>query len=694
MKPEEPKRIDVREKELREILQTVEPHLTANQHKILTYTVNMLIWLQFVVKEKSLSIARLGRMLFGKKTESLKNLKERAEKNTNSTLDDATSGGSVAEGSGIEEKIDSAPGGEATSGGSVADGSEEPVAPSARGTEEKTDSALVCEAASEGSVAGGSEKSAALSAREAEEENQSATLSDHEKDTPSPNEAGSSTKPNPKEKQNHGKRPLDDYKVSKIIHIPHDKLKAGEECPLCKKGTLYSFNPEILLVIRGQPPLKAEAYSAEGLRCNACQSIFRATFPKEVITQPRADISARAIVCLAKYQLGTPLYRLETWQYLMGVPISDSEMWEWTESVALALFPVHQALLNMASKGEVIHNDDTKTKVLELIKENELAKDDKKHRKGMFTSILLSKLKERQIAIYLTGRKNSGENLDVMLDRRPKDEKRPVQVCDASTQNLAERHETDLAKCLNHARHNFCELVEVWPKETMKIIEMINAVFFNDRETKKMSEDERLKYHQLHSAEIMNELKAYCKGLLDNKIIEPNSGFGKAIKYVDNHWEGLTLFLRNGKAPLSNNDAERAIKSFVLIRKNSYFYKTCWGAFVGDTILSIIKTCALNSINPYDYLVAVQANVDKVKKSPDTWLPWNYLENTKEPFVGALFVPTEEIYQANPTGPPIITPIVPQVDLEANKKTLRERARDFFRKFYPQRTQSAQWGMS
>jgi transposase len=162
---------------------------------------------------------------------------------------------------------------------------------------------------------------------------------------------------------------------------------------------------------------------------------------------------------------------------------------------------------------------------------------------------------------YLTGRKNSGENLDDVLDRRPKDQKRPVQVCDASTQNLAERHETDLAKCLNHARHNFCELVAVWPKETMKIIEMINTVFFNDRATKKMDEGERLKYHQLNSSTVMNELQGYCNELLDNKIVEPNSGFGKAIRYLNNHWEGLTLFLRDGKAPLSNNDAERAIKS-------------------------------------------------------------------------------------------------------------------------------------
>jgi vacuolar-type H+-ATPase subunit I/STV1 len=112
-------------------------------------------------------------------------------------------------------------------------------------------------------------------------------------------------------------------------------------------------------------------------------------------------------------------------------------------------------------------------------------------------------------------------------------------------------------------------------------------------------------------------------------------------------------------------------------------------AFVGDTLLSIIKTCALNSINPYDYLVAIQANVDEVRKHPDAWLPWNYSENAKMPYVQSQSIPAEEVYQTNPTGPPITTPIIQQPDLEACKPTLRERARDFFKNMYPKKWKQA-----
>jgi transposase len=85
-------------------------------------------------------------------------------------------------------------------------------------------------------------------------------------------------------------------------------------------------------------------------------------------------------------------------------------MWEWTESVALVLHPVHQALLNMAAQGDVIHNDDTTGKILELMEENRQAESAKKnsnntgkkadkHRKGIYTTALLSKLDGHQIAI-------------------------------------------------------------------------------------------------------------------------------------------------------------------------------------------------------------------------------------------------------------------------------------------------------
>jgi len=91
-----------------------------------------------------------------------------------------------------------------------------------------------------------------------------------------------------------------------------------------------------------------------------------------------------------------------------------------------------------------------------------------------------------------------------------------------------------------------------------------------------------------------------------------------------NHWEALTLFLRRPGAPLDNNVCERALKKAILHRKNAYFYKTPNGARVGDLFMSLIHTCELNDVNPFDYLTELQKHAHELSSDPDRWMPWNY----------------------------------------------------------------------
>ena len=117
------------------------------------------------------------------------------------------------------------------------------------------------------------------------------------------------------------------------------------------------------------------------------------------------------------------------------------------------------------------------------------------------------------------------------------------------------------------------------------------------------------------------------KQKLDDKEVEPNSSLGIAINYLLKHWKPLTLFLRKENAPLDNNICEQALKMSILHRKNSLFYKTENGARIGDMFMSLIHTCNLNRINPFDYLVALQKNYERLKETPEKWMPWNYSKN-------------------------------------------------------------------
>ena len=122
----------------------------------------------------------------------------------------------------------------------------------------------------------------------------------------------------------------------------------------------------------------------------------------------------------------------------------------------------------------------------------------------------------------------------------------------------------------------------------------------------------------------MDGLDAWFESQFDEKKVEPNSGLGKAIKYMRKHWNELSLFLREPGAPLDNNLCERALKKAILHRKNSLFYKTKHGAYVGDLFMSLIHTCVLCKVNPFDYLIKLQQHSASLFKNPSQWLPWNY----------------------------------------------------------------------
>ena len=122
----------------------------------------------------------------------------------------------------------------------------------------------------------------------------------------------------------------------------------------------------------------------------------------------------------------------------------------------------------------------------------------------------------------------------------------------------------------------------------------------------------------------MEKLKEWFDVQFEEKKVEPNSGLGYAIKYMLNHWNELTLFLRQPGAPLDNNVCERALKKAILNRKNALFYKTERGARVGDLYMSLIHTCELCGANPFDYLCTLRENSAAVAEQPALWMPWNY----------------------------------------------------------------------
>jgi len=425
-----------------------------------------------------------------------------------------------------------------------------------------------------------------------------------------------------KEAKGHGRNGVDSYTCADKIEVSHTSLKEKDRCPACGKGKLYSLEPASIVRVTGQAPLAAKVYEMARLRCNLCGQVFTADTP-EGLGDDKYDSASGAMLALLKYGSGVPFYRLDSLQKSLGIPLPASTQWEIVEEVAAKIDSAYRQLVRQAAQGDIIYNDDTVAKILSRMN---IAGKERGKRKGTFTSGFLSVVGSRKIALFVTGHNHAGENLNDILEKRSEKLSPPIQMCDGLSRNIPKDFKTILANCMAHARRKFVEVNESFPKECSYVLKTLEKVYANDAYTKEMSmsPEERLKYHKDNSSTLMEDLKKWLENQLEQKNIEPNSALGGAISYMLKHYKGMTLFLRVPKAPLDNNLCEQVLKRAILHRKNSLFYKTEYGAYVGDLFMSLIHTCSLCKANPFEYLKALQENSNLIADNSEKWMPWNY----------------------------------------------------------------------
>lgn len=421
----------------------------------------------------------------------------------------------------------------------------------------------------------------------------------------------------------HGRIGADRYQVTEVVRCEDPKLRPGDTCPHqgCK-GRLYDTQePHALIRLTGQPMIEATRYEQQVLRCSSCQARFAANLP-EGVPPEKYDATADATITLMKYGMGMPWNRKERLQELVGVPLPASTQFERCEAVADAVHPVYLELERQAAAGEVMHTDDTSVKILACLKENQ--KLPVGERKGLHTTGIGSVCGKHRAALYYSGRRHAGENLAELARKRPPQLPPPIVMADAEFKNRTPSFDQIVAKCLQHGRRQFKGIEAEFPHECRRVLDDLRAVYRFDAQTRGMTGRERLLYHQTNSKPILDELQKWIQSQFDERLVEPNSRLGDAMKYMLSHWDGLTCFLDVEGAPLDNNLVERILKRAVLHRKNALFFKTLHGARIGDILMSLIETCALNKINPFDYLVTLIRNAREVRRNPAEWLPWNY----------------------------------------------------------------------
>jgi transposase len=163
-----------------------------------------------------------------------------------------------------------------------------------------------------------------------------------------------------------------------------------------------------------------------------------------------------------------------------------------------------------------------------------------------------------------------------------------------------------LAGCWAHARRKFKEAdiaqssgepkadKATWAMSHIKKLYRIEALI------KDLTPVEKQAYRVEHATPLLVEYKVW----LDKSALQvpPKSALGKALAYSLNQWPKLIRYLEDGELNIDNNRAERAIKPFVIGRKNWLFSNTANGAHANSILYSIVETAKANNLIPFDYL--------------------------------------------------------------------------------------------
>ena len=171
-----------------------------------------------------------------------------------------------------------------------------------------------------------------------------------------------------------------------------------------------------------------------------------------------------------------------------------------------------------------------------------------------------------------------------------------------------------LAYCWAHVRRKFADIEKNFPSECKEILDLIDELFRIERKAKTYVELKKLREEE--SKPLVEKIKLCLDETIEK--FRPEDGLTGAINYALNYWSGLIEFLEDVRIPLSNNEAERAIRHAVMGRKNFYGSRTHNGADIAAIFYTIIESCKKVEVDPRTFInMALKlANKGEVVQTP------------------------------------------------------------------------------
>lgn len=178
---------------------------------------------------------------------------------------------------------------------------------------------------------------------------------------------------------------------------------------------------------------------------------------------------------------------------------------------------------------------------------------------------------------------------------------RVILVDGGSEFNLVAKSEgVERAGCWSHVRRKFFEARDSDPLHADLALTMIRQLFAVERLVRTSPPDERLAARDRWTRPILDGFRRW---LVDRQAdARPSSPLGRAVGYAVNQWEHLVVFLDHGGVPAHNNASERHLRQPVVGRKNWMFAGSEGGAESAAVLFSIVGSCILQAVDPWEYL--------------------------------------------------------------------------------------------
>src|SRR5215213_4307195 len=409
-------------------------------------------------------------------------------------------------------------------------------------------------------------------------------------------------------------------------HLPRIETLVDVEdksCPCCG-GALHMIGEDTSEMLDFVPAqLRVKVIRRPRYGCRACEeAVVQAPAPERPITSGMATEALLAHVLVAKFSDHLPVYRQAQIFARQGIELDRSTLGDWVGRACWWLEPLWRLLRRHVMSSTRIFADDTRLPVLDpgrgRTKTGRLwgyAIDDRpwggetppavvylyaEDRKGEHPAAHLA---EFQGVLQVDG--YSG--FKSLLTGRPPDQ-------------------IKLAFCWAHCRRRFYELYRSTGSPLAEeALRRIGELYRIEVEIRGRPAEERRAVRQERSRPMVEALHAWLTIQLGR--VSGRSTLAEAIRYALRHWQGLVLFLEDGRLELDTNTVERAIRPIALGRKNALFAGSDSGARHWAMVASLVATAKLNGVEPQAWLTNVLERMISGRTRTHELgrlLPWNW----------------------------------------------------------------------